>query len=512
MSAPALDEVTLGEFVARLRASGRRLPLEGTLETTFRCNLNCVHCYVNEPVGDSAARAPRAAPGAAEAPRGRDGGRGHACTVLLTGGEVLVRPDFPELYLYALRKGLLVTVFTNGTLVTERIADLFAAHRPQAVEITPLRDDPRDVREGHPGPRLLRQVPGRDRAPRHAGAAPQAQDHGPHLEPHEVAGHAAPTRAELGLPFSFDALLNPRVDCGAEPQRRAAARRGAGGGPRPGRTPRAHAGLPRTFCAAFVRPRRGRRRTEHALQLRRGRDLLHGGPLRQLQMCQLSRRQLLRPAGRELRARAGTSTSRSCARASGRRTRSAAPATSSRCAGAAPAPRRWRRRHRGGGRLLLRDRAHAGLRHPRGEWPGIGATRPAAWAATPREGSRKPRLPRLRGVRARARSGKGDGPHPRAARRPPRVVIVRLRVAGLTLSARADRDHGGFGSPRGSSRSRPRAAATSSSSCAKRSRQRRLRARGSSIPAAFGASIVTTAGCSTCFASRSRKAGPTRRC
>ena len=47
--------------------------------------------------------------------------------LLFTGGEVLVRRDFPELYLYALAKGLLVTVFTNGTLVTERIADLFAA-------------------------------------------------------------------------------------------------------------------------------------------------------------------------------------------------------------------------------------------------------------------------------------------------------------------------------------------------------------------------------------------------
>ena len=33
---------------------GRRIPVEGMIETTYRCNLRCVHCYVNEPVGDRA--------------------------------------------------------------------------------------------------------------------------------------------------------------------------------------------------------------------------------------------------------------------------------------------------------------------------------------------------------------------------------------------------------------------------------------------------------------------------
>ena len=60
MAEAEIPEVPFPDLVARLRASGRRLPLEGTIETTFRCNLECVHCYVNEPVGDLASPRPRA--------------------------------------------------------------------------------------------------------------------------------------------------------------------------------------------------------------------------------------------------------------------------------------------------------------------------------------------------------------------------------------------------------------------------------------------------------------------
>ena len=94
------------------------MPLQGILETTYRCNLNCVHCYVNKPAGDAAARA-------RELPLERllrlvdEIAEAGALHVLLTGGEVLVRPDFEPLYLHCLQKGLLVTVFTNGTEVTE---------------------------------------------------------------------------------------------------------------------------------------------------------------------------------------------------------------------------------------------------------------------------------------------------------------------------------------------------------------------------------------------------------
>jgi MoaA/NifB/PqqE/SkfB family radical SAM enzyme len=54
----------------------------------------------------------------------------------LTGGEPLARPDFFQLYEHAIRCGFLVTVFSNGTLITEAHADRFAALRPHRMEIS----------------------------------------------------------------------------------------------------------------------------------------------------------------------------------------------------------------------------------------------------------------------------------------------------------------------------------------------------------------------------------------
>ena len=56
--------------------------------------------------------------------------------LLLTGGEPFLRPDFLDIYTNANKKGLLLTLFTNGTLLTPRSADLLAERRPFAIEIT----------------------------------------------------------------------------------------------------------------------------------------------------------------------------------------------------------------------------------------------------------------------------------------------------------------------------------------------------------------------------------------
>ncbi len=55
---------------------------------------------------------------------------------LFTGGEPLLRHDFEEIYLHAKRSGLIVTVFTNGTLVTKRLAALFHDWPPRDVDIS----------------------------------------------------------------------------------------------------------------------------------------------------------------------------------------------------------------------------------------------------------------------------------------------------------------------------------------------------------------------------------------
>ena len=54
----------------------------------------------------------------------------------LSGGEPLLRKDFADIYRYARELGLVVTVFTNGTRLTDAIADLFRELPPRKVEIS----------------------------------------------------------------------------------------------------------------------------------------------------------------------------------------------------------------------------------------------------------------------------------------------------------------------------------------------------------------------------------------
>jgi radical SAM protein with 4Fe4S-binding SPASM domain len=57
-------------------------------------------------------------------------------SLLFSGGEPLLRRDFPTIYERAKKKGFLVSVFTNGTLIDESILDLFDDLPPQGVEIS----------------------------------------------------------------------------------------------------------------------------------------------------------------------------------------------------------------------------------------------------------------------------------------------------------------------------------------------------------------------------------------
>lgn len=212
---PDIPEVPLSAFVERLVARATRVPLEGIIETTFRCNLSCAHCYVNQPAGSAEERA-------REVPLPRllalvdeiaDAG---GLSLLLTGGEVLCREDFPRLYLHARARGLLVTVFTNGTLVTERLADLLAEHPPYRIEVS-VYGATRETYErvtGVPGS-FDRCLAGIRRL--HARGLPlQLKTMVLTLNRHELPAMRR-LAEDLGVPFRYDTLLNARVDCGVKP-------------------------------------------------------------------------------------------------------------------------------------------------------------------------------------------------------------------------------------------------------------------------------------------------------
>jgi radical SAM protein with 4Fe4S-binding SPASM domain len=213
MAVRAIPEISLGELMAEMDAEARRIPLQGTIEPTFRCNLACVHCYVNEPAGAAEVRA-RELDTARLKTLIDEIAEAGCLSLLLTGGEVLLRRDFPEVYRHAITRGLRVTVFTNGTLVTEEIACLFDAHRPRAVEITlyGMTAETYERVTRVPGS-FARCLEGIDRLLAR-GIRLKLKTMALAWNAHEIPAMREFARAR-GCEFQHDGILNPRVDCGA---------------------------------------------------------------------------------------------------------------------------------------------------------------------------------------------------------------------------------------------------------------------------------------------------------
>lgn len=119
----------------RARAAETRIPIAATLELTRRCNLNCIHCYLGDQA-EQHRRQPSELDTGAVKQALTEWAEAGCLYLTLTGGEPLLRPDFAEIYRHARELGLVVTVFTNGTLVTEQITALFREYPPRKVEIS----------------------------------------------------------------------------------------------------------------------------------------------------------------------------------------------------------------------------------------------------------------------------------------------------------------------------------------------------------------------------------------
>jgi len=131
---PELDLEIWGEMLLK-PLGGERYPLSGGMELTSRCNLSCLHCYINKPANCGKSKEKELTTG--EIKDILDQAANAGCLFLLmTGGEPLIRPDFSEIYSHARRNGILITLFTNGTLVTHAILDVLTDMPPVLVEVT----------------------------------------------------------------------------------------------------------------------------------------------------------------------------------------------------------------------------------------------------------------------------------------------------------------------------------------------------------------------------------------
>jgi radical SAM protein with 4Fe4S-binding SPASM domain len=213
-----MEQLSYGAFSADLhqRQSGQRVPVQVSIEVTRRCPLECQHCYNNLPMGDQTARSREMT--TEEHFKMLDELVEMGCFWLIyTGGEIFARKDFLEIYTHAKKSGFLITLFTNGTLITEKIADYLVEWPPFAIEIT-LYGRTRETYEA------LTSIPGSyDRCLRgikllrERGLPVKLKTVATTINKHEVSAMRQFAEEELGVEFKMDGQINPRIDCSQSP-------------------------------------------------------------------------------------------------------------------------------------------------------------------------------------------------------------------------------------------------------------------------------------------------------
>lgn len=217
MATAAVETQRYQDFSAYLhdRMAEERVAASAAIEITHRCPLECAHCYNNLPMGDLDAK--RGELTYDEHCRILDEMAEAGCLFLLyTGGEIFARKDFLDIYTYAKKKGFLITLFTNGNLITPKIADYLVEWRPFSIEIT-LYGATKETYE------RLTGIPGSyDRCMRGIHLLldrklPLAlKTVAISINKHEI-GEMKKLCEGLGVSFKFDAMMNPRIDCSQSP-------------------------------------------------------------------------------------------------------------------------------------------------------------------------------------------------------------------------------------------------------------------------------------------------------
>ena len=213
-----VNAVSYGEFSLALQQKfiHQRTPIDVTLEVTRRCPLECQHCYNNLAMGDLDARKRELSKEEYFALLASLADMG-VIWLLFTGGEIFARKDFLEIYAFAKQQGFLITLFTNGILINENIADYLREFPPFKIEIT-LYGRTKETYEA------LTQMPGSyDRCMRgirfllDRGLPLKLKTVATKINRHEVASMKEFAEQELGVEFKFDSLMSPRIDCSQAP-------------------------------------------------------------------------------------------------------------------------------------------------------------------------------------------------------------------------------------------------------------------------------------------------------
>lgn len=202
MSGP---EATRGWLGLQRRALALGQPLSAHLELTYRCNWRCVFCF-NPRHFDL--RGLTREEWSAVLDDLRDLG---TLSVTLTGGEPLTHPQFLRIAGDVRARGFTLRIFTNGSLVTEALAEGIASLRPVAVEMSlhGAGAETHDRATGRPGS-FAALHEGMERL-RRRGVALFLKTPLTRLNEGELEAMVAYVEG-LGIPYQVDPTITPRDD------------------------------------------------------------------------------------------------------------------------------------------------------------------------------------------------------------------------------------------------------------------------------------------------------------
>ena len=207
----SIPDTEYRDFSRRIfhRSVAHPQPTRMQLEITYRCNIHCVHCYTdpfNTPAHLQQELGVRALVRILD--ELADAG---VLWVTLTGGEAFVHPHFRRIYTEARRRGFLVCLYSNGTTISESLADFLAEDPPFTIDLSLHGATPETFER-------VTQVPGSFQPFRDGLGRLLKRDlpvtiktKAMAMNRHELAKIKALVEG-LGLDFNVSATIHPRLD------------------------------------------------------------------------------------------------------------------------------------------------------------------------------------------------------------------------------------------------------------------------------------------------------------
>ena len=114
----------------------QRIPVDGTFELTVRCNLHCKMCLFRHDDSENAEIMKKELTAEQWIDMAKQAAEAGTFSLLITGGEPMLRPDFCEIWEGIYKLGFILELYTNATLVTPKIMETLRKYPPHRIGIT----------------------------------------------------------------------------------------------------------------------------------------------------------------------------------------------------------------------------------------------------------------------------------------------------------------------------------------------------------------------------------------